>query len=406
MRTSTAGRRVTSSCAGWVFVVCLGCAGRSELVGESDASANDASDWPTLGSDPQHSGFNPDETAVPPPAREWSAVVLAGTPLTPAVVENGQAFVASVGPYPGPNAPLVAVDATDGSLIWSHDFGSVVSLYSLGQPSASNGRVYVQTNAERSSLWSLDAATGAVQWAAPFQSTMAHYWAPTSYGGTVYIGGGAYGGIYAFSAADGAEIFFNGSVGSGSVFDAWSPAYFSGAVYTFVGSAIQAFDPRTGVEVWSAPVQWNSPNGASMDTFPVFGTTLGYVVSPPSLLAFDPSSHTVSWTIDADYSGAPAVAGSMVYGISAGTLVAREAATGLELWEFQGDRNLSYPPALTNDTIYVSSNSNVYAVNRATGEQVWTEGVGGWVTVGAGCLLVAGSDGTLRGFVLSRPSAP
>jgi hypothetical protein len=68
-----------------------------------------------------------------------------------------------------------------------------------------------------------------------------------------------------------------------------------------------------------------------------------------------------------------------------------------------GDQNLSYPPAVANGYVYVSSKSNVYAVNIASHVQAWTAPAGGWVTVAAGRVLVAGPDGVLRGFVLSTP---
>jgi outer membrane protein assembly factor BamB len=140
-----------------------------------------------------------------------------------------------------------------------------------------------------------------------------------------------------------------------------------------------------------------------MNTSPVFGGSLGYVVAPPNLVAIDLSMHAAAWTANGSYAGTPAVSNGVVYGTSAGSLVARDAATGNLLWTFVGDQNLSYPPVVANGYVYVSSPNNVYAVKIATHAQAWTAAAGGWVTVAAGRLLVAGTDGTLRGYVLTTP---
>ncbi len=362
------------------------------------------SDWPMFGHGPEHSGANDDETGAPPVVDEWSVVIALGdssspdnVALSPAVVEDGRVFVTS-STYFTTNTSIVAVHVADGSPLWTYNFGRVSS---VGHPSVSNGTVYVQTvgASEDCYLWAIDALTASVTWTTPFESQWATLWAPMTYGGTVYIDGGDEG-LYAFSTTDGSQIFNDAFLGGG--YDSWSPAYFNGSLYTFVAGTYQAEDPTTGAATWSMMTSWNW-DGYSMNTSPVFGSSLGFVVTPPNLVAIDLSKHAAAWTANAAYTGTPAVSNGVVYGTSGGSLVARDEATGNLLWTFVGDQSLSYPPVVANGYVYVSSSANVYAVNIATHAQAWTAAAGGWVTVAAGRLLVAGTDGTLRGYVLSTP---
>jgi outer membrane protein assembly factor BamB len=152
--------------------------------------------------------------------------------------------------------------------------------------------------------------------------------------------------------------------------------------------------------LWTVQVPW-SCTGCSPATAPVFDSSRAYVISQPSLYAIDPVSQSIARTANASYSGTPAVANGVVFGVSAGTLLARSASTGAWLWTFAGDTALNSPPVIANGYVYVSSPSNVYAVEIATHTQVWSAPVGGWLAIASGRLLVA-EGGVLHAFVLSR----
>jgi outer membrane protein assembly factor BamB len=359
--------------------------------------------WHMFGNDAQHTGTNPDEIGKPPAVTTWIAPVTLVNPqvsntnaVWPAVVEGGRAFVT----YAVATAEgffLYALNVADGSVLWRFPFPST---YQVGHPSVSGGTVYVQTTAssEDSHLWAIDAATGTLRWSVPFNSQWEMYWAPTVVGSTVYIDGGTDGGLYGFSAADGTQLFFNGSVGP---YDQWSPAFFNGNVFTFVGGNFRAHDPSTGATLWTVSVSWNW-NGWSMQSSPVFGSTFAYVVSPPSLVAIDPVAQRVVWSVNGSFRWTPAVAGNEVFAIGGGNLIVRNALTGAQTWLFGGDHNLAYPPIVANGYVYVASDSNVYAVDIASRSLAWTAPVGGWLTIASRRLLVAAKDGALHGFVLSR----
>jgi hypothetical protein len=377
---------------------CGGCSkscGPDSVCTEGVCSAA-TSGWPLFGYDAAHTGDNAAETGVPPAIDSWSTTVaLASSALSPATVEKGRAFVSIGGSFRA-TTPLVAVDVSDGSPLWTYNFGSIDS---LGQQAVVDGTVYTQTvgSTENCNLWAIDAATATVKWASSFDSQWAHFWAPLVVGSSIFVNGGEYGGLYGFHVADGSQIFFNSSLGQ---YDSWSPAYFGGSVYSFVAGTFAAEDPTSGSVVWSTMINWNW-TGYSMDTSPVFGPSYACVIAPPNLVAIDPVKRAVAWTANGTFSGTPAVASGVVYGISAGNLIARAATTGALLATFVGDTELKYPPVIANGFVYASSDANVYAWNTTTHALAWTAPVGGWITVAARRLLVAGTDGVLRGFVLS-----
>jgi hypothetical protein len=358
------------------------------------ACAAATSNWQMFGYDAQHTGDNVEETGVPPSIDSWSAMVNAsGQTLSPATIENGRVFVASSG---AGTATLYAVNVSDGSILWQHPFGAVGS---VGHPSVVDGTVYVQTNHGTSGtysyLWALDAAANTLDWSVIFPSQVESYWAPLVVGSSVFVDGG--GGLYGFSTVNGTKLFFDGAIGP---YDAWSPAYFGGDLYTFAGGNLSSESPSTGTVLSTTSVGSNATHG-SMNTAPVFGAAYGYVISPPNLVAV-PTSNAQPWTAPGEYSSTPAIADGVVYGISAGNLIARDATTGALLATMVGDMNLKYPPVVAAGYVYAASDANVYAWNVTSHRQAWTAPAGGWLSIGARRLLVADTThGVLHGFVLS-----
>ncbi len=360
------------------------------------------SNWPTLQHDVQHTGENATELGQPPLCFAWSRQLDSSYGLSPPVVEDGRLFTASFGTFLR-NAPLYALDVSDGSDLWNYAFADADT---IGFPSVFSGSVYLANGqpletSGSAELWSFGAATGSTQWVSPLAAQWEQYWAPIVVNGIVYTNAGTYGGLYGMAVSDGSQIFFQ----SLDQWDQWSPAFFNGKLYTFINGNFRQHDPNTGAVLWDVqvPFTWN---GYSMKTAPVFGPNYAYVISPPSLLAIDTTGEAIAWTATGTFTGTPAVSGSAVYGISNGTLQARDSGSGTLLWTFVGDLALSYPPVIANGYIYVASSANVYAVSIATHNQVWTAAVGGWLAVAAHRLLVAGDTGLLSAYALSLSAAP
>jgi hypothetical protein len=311
-------------------------------------------------------------------------------------VEDGRVFLTANG-YFQMETPLLALSVSDGSVLWSYNFGSV---FGVGHPSAVGGKVFVQNcnHTPGTKLWIFDAASGNPLLSAPFGAQWENYWSPLVVGNNVYINGGYYGGLYGFDATSGAQLFFSNSL---EQYDEWSPAYFKGSVYSFVAGNLRAHDPMAGTVAWTASTTWNWA-GWSMHTAPVFGDTFGYVISPPNLYGIDPSKQSIAWTANGTYSGMAAVANGAVYAISGGSLLVRDAATGALLWTFAGDGDLKYTPVLAAGYVYVASGANTYAVDTTTHAQAWKGPGGGFLAIASGRLLVAKTDGTLVAYLLSN----
>ncbi|MEI9942442.1 MAG: MXAN_6577-like cysteine-rich protein [Pseudomonadota bacterium] len=354
-----------------------------------------SSDWPTFQYDIAHSGQNSAETGKPPLSLSWSRKLGTGALNTPALA-SGRLFV-TAGSYFSTTAPIYALNVSDGSDVWSYNFGNVSS---LGAPSVFSGTVYLgngKPTTGNALLWSINAVTGVANWTAPLSAQWETYWAPIRVGDVVYINGGTYGGLYGINALDGTQKFFV----SLDQYDEWSPAYFQGKLYTFIAGNFRTHDPSTGAVSNNLSISWNW-SGYSMTTAPVFGSSYGYVIAPPNLYAIDPTTHLTAWTANGTYKGTPAVAGDSVYGVSAGNLIVRDATTGALKWTFVGDTALSYPPVIANGFVYVASDANLYAVEITTHAQVDHETSGGFLTLGNDRLIVAGADGTVTAYLLSK----
>jgi hypothetical protein len=361
----------------------------------SFTTVSTANAWSTVGSDARHSGHNPSETGVPPLAFAWNAAN-GSTALNPVAYENGLVFVTNTDYFVSTTA-LKALNASTGATEWSYAFGSV---FRVGQPSVSNGRVFVGQceHTPGTFLWSFNASTGAVRWASPVSAQWERYWAPIVVGGSVYMNGGYYGGLYGFDADTGAELFFNNQL---EQYDEWSPAYGGGTLYTFISGRLRSHDPAGGAIQGTVTVPWNWA-GWSMKTCPVVGDGRVYVIAPPVLYSIDPVAGLVDWqTTGFAYAGMPALADGSVYAISGGILHARDASTGVLRWSFPGDTALNQAPVVAAGHVFASSASNVYAVRASDGVQVWTQPVGGWLTLAAGKLFVARGNGVLTAYSLS-----
>lgn len=378
----------------WYRVRAVNAAGASGYSNVAGASTPGANAWRTMGGDARHTGFNSAESGTPPLAASWS-VALSAAALQPVVVENGRVFATSDLRFVATN-PVWALDAQTGNQLWTYNFGNVNQ---VGYPAVSGNLAYVPQNNQSPGtyLWAFNVSTGAVAWASPISSQWETYWSPVVSNGSVWTNGGYYGGLYGFNAANGNELFFNNQL---EQYDEWSPAYDNGTVYTFVAGNLRAHNASSGTVSWTASVNWNWV-GWSMRTSPVITGTHALVISPPNLHAVNLTSQAVEWSANATFSGTPAIANGTVFAITAGTLQAR-SANGLGWqWTFNGDNALSYPPVAAAGYVYVSSNSNTYAVDASTGQQVWTAAVGGWLSIAEGRLFVARPNGTLQTYTLT-----
>jgi hypothetical protein len=356
---------------------------------------SEASAFRMLGGDGAHSGYLPGETGSPPPSTvpAWSYDVRGSA--SPAVIEGGRVYVTSSAEF-GHNNSVFAFEASNGALLWQYDLGAI---FAAGWPAVSGGKVYVATSSNLGDTFLYELSRdGERNWCVGFDSQWDHYWSPLVVGSFIYINGGSYGGIYGFDASNsGAQTFFNSTIGQ---YDSWSPTFSFGSVWSFVAGVLRKHDPASGAELGELDVGWTL-NGHSMNTSAVGGSKYVYVVSPPNLIAVDPSTMKQAWAANASFSSYPATDGALVYAIAGGTLRVLDADTGALQWSFSSPTPLTYAPVVAAGRVYVSSAFDVYAVDLTSQKQVWTAPVGGALSVGEGMLLVSGGR-AVTAFALSH----
>ena len=81
--------------------------------------------------------------------------------------------------------------------------------------------------------------------------------------------------------------------------------------------------------------------------------------------------------------GEPAFSATAGYFLQGTTLNALTGSNNTVLWSFAGDGLLTTSPIVVNQAVIIESSSgNVYALNAATGQQLWTINAGGTIQPG------------------------
>ena len=278
------------------------------------------------------------------------------------VIAGGRVFV-TVENSGGYGTKLYALNAATGKTEWSTALGGSYNFSALTY----DGQRLFALNAD-GVLTAFTAATGHEVWATalPGYSFGAP---PTAYDGAVYVSGNsdAGGALYGVSEADGA-ITWTQSVSDG---DDSSPAVGSSGVYvSYVCQQDYRFS-LGGALIW----HHNSAcAGGGGSTAVIHGSSVYARGSDDSPLILSKSSGQVTGSFESDT--APAVAGSTVYTLQEGNLVAVSAAGSPDRWTFGGG-NLVTAPIVDGAVVYEGSRSGrVYGVSATSGRQVWSAKAG------------------------------
>ncbi len=361
---------------------------------DAGTCTNPTTDWPTQGANESRNGVVAGEVGRPPLQHIWSVTPNSSADIQPVAVGKNRIFVTVT--YVYPTSTMRALDLSDGSLVWSRPLGPISSTgfptYAAGRVYIVNGKGYDNTPA---SVVALEAGSGVLAWSAALASQYDNYWSPLVVGDSLYTDAGYYGGLQAFDIAQGTSKYW---VGGLDQFDRWAPTWSGSEVLTFLSGTLRAHVPASGALSWSIYVDSAQFHWVA---YPVVGAGRAFVIDNYNLYAINLATHVVDWTGYGAYVGVPVVSGGTVCALSSGTLVARDAATGALQWFFTGDGKLNRTPAIANGFIYVASDSNVYAVDLSTHQQVWSAPVGGDLVIASRRLLIA-SKGTLHAYRMSN----
>jgi hypothetical protein len=374
-------------------------------------------DWPTMGRDAAHTSYFPGKLdgrkfAVSP---SWSKTVGGNaSQVVTGEVATGDTRVFAVGQITSGPGSVIAYDIATGVQRWKSNF--VFNAFSCSPPTYSGGLLFMErcNGSDDTWMWSLFASDGSSYWNAA-QLQLAQwdtYYAPLVVGNALYCNGGTNGGLYGRNISTPSQVFLNTTLGD---FDAWTPAYSGGFLYTWVGGYFRCHNPNTGAVAWSLNLGPNPASG-SMATVPVISGNMAYVIrqlgvadtQPQELDAINLTTHQVAWRQAGNFTGSPAVANGVVYALCQQTVVAYNATTGAQVGCYSTGRseNLTWQPIVTDDALFAASNSKTFVFRQGVGEPFQVLPTGGIISLARGRLLVSKTNGTLDCYATETNSPP
>lgn len=342
-----------------------------------------AADWGTFQANAQHTGYVPvtlNPSAFTP---RWriTAPAVNGTQIVLSTVATGggRVYVTNGNWMSTTHAALTAYSETDGAKVWSHSFLDL-TYPATNPPAYANGRVFTAAGAQQSTaMFGFDAASGNQLFKMPMNSQWERYLAPTVFNGNVYTDGGSYGGLYSFSATTGAQNYFFQL----DQYDAWTPAFDSQNMYTYMDGRLRVQNPLTGAVLATINDPLYSWSGYTTNSAPVVGGN-GIVyagslsnANSNGIVAFDSINKSVRWSAKGAFAGNPAYADGYLFAANNATgkmEVRRESDGGID-WSWTSPEtgsSFASDVLLTRNLVFVSTSTMTYAIDRSTHATVWS----------------------------------
>jgi outer membrane protein assembly factor BamB len=295
---------------------------------------------------------------------------------------------------------LYALDQQSGAVLWKKS-----PAQTTGDPAYASGAAYLQIAAGVNQVLGWDVQTQAQVFSASYSNQFNTYLAPVISDGSLYVGGGYYGGqVYSYATSNGAVNWITTSPYIGS-YGAATPAVDASHVYATGGggSDLLVFDRATG-----ALLSETGPHGEALSGSPVLTGSGGlfYIQNGTGyfLDVTDPTSPHIVWSrpglSEGDY---PAYANGTIYVSPSSALYALDTATGQVKWSLTGIgsyRNL----IVTDNALFAAQGSNTVAISLQTHQVLWSV-----PTVGAMALsdseLFIGADGNVTAYLVPEPSS-
>ncbi|HVW70021.1 MAG TPA: PQQ-binding-like beta-propeller repeat protein, partial [Steroidobacteraceae bacterium] len=308
---------------------------------------------------PAHTGGVSFANITLPTSAAWT-VDVGGTPSY-ALIAGGKVFVTVN--LSGAGSQLIALDQATGATVWGP-----IALGGTANAAYDSGRIFVLSSSigNAATMLAFDAQTGSPLWSTLLAGQYAFSAAPTAADGYVYTGGAGSGGtLYAVDQTNG-KIAWTQQVENG---DNSTPAVTADGVYVTYPCWTYDFRPATGDSIWNANTGCEGGGGAT----PVVASQQVY--SPNGISGYDgmiynAATGTNTGTYNAD--APPAFTSGIGYFLQSGTLRAITQSNNTVEWSFAGDGHLAGAPIAVSQYVFISSSSgNVYALDGATGQQVW-----------------------------------
>lgn len=343
--------------------------------------------WTTYQGDAKHTGRVDITLATSNFKQRWNKALAVSSSISGAA-GDGYIFFNNGG-------TLIALDARNGETLWTQTLASD-SFYSYDQPAYADGIVYVQTGGhEDAFLWAFNAVTGKLIFQTPLEDQWSNFYAPTIVDGTVYIGGGYFGGMYAIDAKTGQEKWWQ----TLNQYDEFTPAISGNYAIAYTGDyapKLTVANRLTGnveFEILDPDFDWG---GWSMNLAPVVAGDYVLANYQGRLVAFNLASKTLVWAVDSAFTGQPVVKGEQFYIINNGVLETRLIATGALVSSITGSSRFIGDPLVTNNLIFVRNQQSTYAYQLNTSTLAWTlSGKSGGMLMAEGALVIFASTGVV-----------
>jgi len=304
-----------------------------------------------------------------PTGTAWS-VTVNGASSYPLIAE-GKVFVTTASggnPY---GTSLYALDEQTGNVAWGPI--AISGTYFWSGHAYDHGKIFV-VNFD-GLLRSFDAATGKAGWSVQLPGQYAFDSPPTAVNGVVYVGGAGSGGtVYAVNESNG-NVLWTAPVWGG---DDSSPAVSSDGVFVSYPCQAYKFEPFTGGTLWHYAGGCSGGGGRT----PAVANGKLYMrdwTTGAQGKVFDAATGTEVGSFTAN--PIPAFSGQHGYFLSSGNLTGVDLNANSTSWSFAGDGGLASAPIVVNQTVFVGSSSgNVYALDGATGSQLWVGNAGAAIT--------------------------
>ena len=264
---------------------------------------------------------------------------------------------------------LFAVRLSDGGKAWQYPPDKAGTEEYFSSPVLTpDGQLLVGSSGRDGALMSIDAATGAAKWGAPF--TASDHWvaAPLVVGDTIYAPNNN-GTLYALKLSTGQQLW---SLSLGH--SLWGTPTTDGKLI-FVSSLdhfLYAVDPATQKIVWKKDL------GGSISGSPLVaadGATLYVGSFARKVYALESGTGAVRWTADLkDWAwNAPALAGNTLYAADvSGNVYSLAAADGKNSWsQVKPDGSITGSPVALSNGVAVAAESGFVYGFKPDGSTLW-----------------------------------
>src|SRR5215831_13716437 len=313
-----------------------------------------------------HNGSSP-SVIVPPLTQRWS--VNFGQAISYPLVADGKVFV-TVKKETSDGTILYALNGADGSTLWSYD---LAGFYPWSGLCYENGRLFTLTR--DGWLRAFDGSSGSLLWSNRFYPFSNFDSTPSVFQGKIYFSSPVTNVLYAVNANTGAELWETGSYPGGKS----SPAVATDGVYaSYACGSKYKSNLVNGAQIWN---KYFGCSGGGGSTPALYNGRLYARDNNPDYIL---DSQTGNWIGTFLSKSVPAFWGNLGFFLNGpktlgtyGVLEAHDLNTNNVQWTFAGDGHLQSSVIVVNGYVYVGSDlGNLYAVEAATGNQVWSVNTG------------------------------